>query len=100
MKNITVIVVAFVALGIAYLFLKHRKDLINLAGALSQGKTTTPLSLLPGTNIPTGLKPRPGNGIPLPTNGIYIPETLPFKLSSLLEQAKRIRPDIFKNFGL
>lgn len=77
MKNITIIVVAFASLGIAYLFLKDRKEkeLINLASAIPSQKTAIPLPLLPGTSIGIGLKPRPGNGMTLPIRG-YLPKTL------------------------
>lgn len=76
MKNFTIIIVVLVALGIAYLFLKDRKDKINFAGAVLSDKTAIPLPLLPGTDIPVGLKPRPGNGIyqPLPMSMPALPE--------------------------
>lgn len=105
MKNITIIVVAFMALGIVYLFLKNRKDRVLLASAISGGETAIPLPLLPGTDRPVGLKPRPGIGITLP---LPLPMPAPSR-DTTMEQlrkritaigAHRIMPSIFSKFGI
>ena len=70
MKNVDVIILALVVLGIAYLFLKDHIKLPGLAKGkpdidlkvLSEKTLTKTQDYLPGTDIPVGLRPRPWQG--------------------------------------
>lgn len=57
----------FVGLIGVILWCQRKKGITGLAGVLEtefyQGTPLEPVSVIPGTDIPVGLRPRPGNGL-------------------------------------